>query len=101
MVLYRTVFEILTPKVWKVFIESPDIVQEYAFTDLHHCPECHFRHYSPRHFHSHFHTIKGMCKPSCVSCMNTSGLWNVLLKGTNRRRQRTAFCQMFAKQMPP
>ena len=24
MVLYRTVFEILTPKVWNVFIESPD-----------------------------------------------------------------------------
>ena len=28
MVLYRTVFEILTPKVWNVFIESPDMASD-------------------------------------------------------------------------
>jgi len=44
--------------------------------DLHHCPECHIRNYSLRHFHSQFHTNRGLCKPSCVSGMNTFGLSN-------------------------
>ena len=32
--------------------------------------QCHFQHYSLCRFHSHFHTNKVLCRPSCVSCMN-------------------------------
>lgn len=49
-----------------------------AFTSLPHCPHCHFLHSSLHHSHTHFHISKALCKPGCVSCMNTSGWCNGL-----------------------
>ena len=46
-----------------------------AFTILPHCPHCYFLHSSLHHSHTH-HISKALCKPGCVSCMNTSGWCN-------------------------
>ena len=54
MVLYRTVFEILTPKVWNIFIESPDIYDIYIALNLY--TQLMYNMYMHVCLHTHTHT---------------------------------------------